>query len=113
MEMENVIALTNFNVPLLMRDRFDVICHASGKTRTQVLVSLMEDYIITQGSLILERTEELLKIDQAINEYWGLTRFRGGPVAELRNAHIARENALNSDSRPLSFFVSDGVDDEW
>ena len=38
--------LTNFNVPLPTRKRFDAICRASGRTRTSVLVELMTDHIL-------------------------------------------------------------------
>jgi hypothetical protein len=43
--------LTNFNVPITTRKRFDVICHASGRTRTSVLVELMTNYVLEEGKL--------------------------------------------------------------
>ena len=49
-------SLTNFNAPDTVRQRFDAICHASGRTRTSVLVELMTDYILHQSQLLATRT---------------------------------------------------------
>lgn len=37
--------LTNFNIPADMRSRLDEACMASGRTRTSVLIELIEGYI--------------------------------------------------------------------
>lgn len=47
--------LTNFNVPSTIRSKFDQICQISGRTRTSVLVELMEDYVLTKGPAITDR----------------------------------------------------------
>lgn len=58
--------LTNFNVPLRTRKRFDEVCHASGRTRTSVLVELMEDFILNQGKVIAERTKRFEEVDHSL-----------------------------------------------
>lgn len=60
--------LTNFNVPLRTRKRFDEVCHASGRTRTSVLVELMEDFILKQGQVIAERTKRFQEVDHSLRE---------------------------------------------
>ena len=51
--------LTNFNVPSTTRSRFDQICQMSGRTRTSVLVELMEDYVLTKGPAISDRIKAI------------------------------------------------------
>lgn len=49
-------SLTNFNAPDTVRQRFDAICQASGRTRTSVLVELMTDYILHQSKHLATRS---------------------------------------------------------
>ena len=70
------IQLTNFNVPSDTRRRFDAICHASGRTRTSVLVELMEQFILNQGPLLAERAKRLQEVDHSIRENQRIMGFR-------------------------------------
>lgn len=54
--------LINFNVPLSIRHRFDEVCRASGRSRTSVLVELMESYVLTQGKVLADRHVEIRKV---------------------------------------------------
>jgi hypothetical protein len=65
-------SLTNFNVPISTRKRFDAICHASGRTRTSVLVELMTRYVLEEGRRLVERQKELGDLDVRFQESLGL-----------------------------------------
>ena len=67
--------LTNFNVPLPTRKRFDAICRASGRTRTSVLVELMTDHILKEGRRLTDQQSELEQIDSAIGKSRSVKRF--------------------------------------
>lgn len=65
-------ALINFYVDVTTKARFDGICRASGKTRTQVLVALMEDHIIRSKTILEARLAKLKEADgilSAIDNY--------------------------------------------
>lgn len=68
--------LTNFNVPLRTRQRFDEVCHASGRTRTSVLVELMEQFILNQGPILAERAKRFQEVDHSIHENRRIMGFR-------------------------------------
>ena len=67
--------LTNFNVPLPTRKRFDAVCRASGRTRTSVLVELMSDHILKDGRRLTDQQSELEQIDAAIGKSRSVKRF--------------------------------------
>ena len=60
--------LINFNAPDPIRIRFDKVCQLSGRTRTSVLVELMNAYVTTKGAELKEQNERYLLIDQAIRQ---------------------------------------------
>lgn len=68
--------LLNFNAPVSVRKRFDAICHASGRTRTSVLVELMTNYVIQEGERLVERQKQLGDIDDQFMESKGLRGSR-------------------------------------
>ena len=81
-------SLTNFNVPIGTRTRFDQICELTGKTRTSVLIELMERHIIEQR--ILAETPSTLQ--DLANEY-GISRERvrqieQNALSKLRNVMV-------------------------
>ncbi len=69
-------SLTNFNVPNSTRKRFDAICHASGRTRTSVLIELMTNYVLEEGKRLVARQKELGDLDVQFQESMEL---RGAP----------------------------------
>ena len=64
--MKPDLTLINFNVPILTKMRFDAICQISGKTRTAVLVELMNDFILSQSDLLTHRSRQFDLIDTAL-----------------------------------------------
>jgi len=105
------ITLTNFNVPVDMKRRFDVICHASGRTRTSVLVQLMTDYVLEEGKRLMERQRQLGDLDNRFSESTGLT----GSIRLLDRPHrntLSHWQTPASDEFDLpSSFHSDGRED--
>lgn len=58
--------LINFWVDNVTRIRFDGVCRVSGKTRTQVLVSLMNEHIIRSKPILEARYEKLREADDTL-----------------------------------------------
>lgn len=65
-------SLVNFNAPIDVRKRFDAICNANGRTRTSVLVELINNYILQEGRRLIKRQEELGVLDKRFQESMGL-----------------------------------------
>lgn len=108
----NETILTNFNVPFGVRQRFDDICHASGRTRTSVLVELMNDYVLSQGQLLVNRAAELAKVEESISEthrIFGLGRHSGNLSERDRFAVHTRSESEFDLPQPM---MSDGWE-EW
>lgn len=83
------ITVINFNSPRATRDRFDALCRASGKTRTAVLVELMEGYILTQARVLAERKRELSQVDQSLERRGqNSTNWHNGPPELFRTDGI-------------------------
>jgi predicted DNA-binding protein len=68
--------LINFNVPRGIRQRFDDVCRSSGRTRTSVLVEMMEHYIMSQGKNLATRNEEFEKVDQTLEKSRRIMGFK-------------------------------------
>ena len=58
--------MINFYVREVTRSRFDEVCRAGGKTRTQVLNELMEDFVIASTAALEKRCQELNAADERI-----------------------------------------------
>lgn len=58
--------LINFYVSRTTRSRFDGICRASGKTRTQVLVALMNEYVSRSQPILEAHYEKLKEADRTL-----------------------------------------------
>lgn len=58
--------LINFYVDRVTTSRFDAICSASGKTRTQVLVALMNEHIIRSKPILEAKFEKLKEADNLL-----------------------------------------------
>lgn len=61
--MTNDTTLINFNAPNSTRLRFDKVCQLVGRTRTSVLVELMNGYILTKGNEITATNHKMKIID--------------------------------------------------
>lgn len=101
-------SLTNFNVPIPLRSRFDAICHASGRTRTSVLVELMTDYILHQSQLLATRNQGFKLVDQTLGENSALMRDRQIWGNQSRSHRDAIQKRSNEDLAPPGFLVSYG-----
>jgi hypothetical protein len=88
--------LINFNAPDPIRVRFDKVCQLSGRTRTSVLVELMNAYVISKGNELKDENEKYQLIDQAIRQR-----------DEFDQPSI---NTSGYDNHPPMFFSSDGGD---
>jgi hypothetical protein len=89
-------ALINFNAPDPIRVRFDKVCQLSGRTRTSVLVELMNTYITTKGAELTKENERYQLIDQAIRQR-----------DEFDHPSLGRSSF---DNAPPMFFSNDGGD---
>lgn len=104
--------LTNFIVPDHIKSRFDEVCRASGRTRTSVLVEMMENYTLSQGRILADRNEEFEKVDQTLEKSRRMMGFKEFLAHEARKEEIARQNRSYSSFDLPSPMMSDGRD-EW
>lgn len=79
MDHKQAKVLINFLVPMATKNRFDAICRINGRSRTQVLIDLMNQHIVRTSPLLEARYEKLKNADQtlaAIEEYQAELRER-------------------------------------
>jgi len=100
--------LTNFNVPLDTRRRFDAICHASGRTRTSVLVELMTDYILHQSKHLATRNHQFQMVDELLGENSVSEGARSFPSDQTVNSRNTIQSRSNKEFDLPDFLVSDG-----
>jgi hypothetical protein len=103
--------LTNFNVPITTRKRFDVICHASGRTRTSVLVELMTNYVLEEGMRLIERQKELGELDMRFQESLGLRGSSNKMETSNRATQSPRQTLVDRDFEIVDPIYSDGRGD--
>ena len=103
--------LINFNVPNEMRQRFDVVCHASGKTRTSVLIELMTHYVLNEGKRLIERQKEFGDFDRSFQESKGLRGSRNRMDADNLFTQSARQTWGEEGFELPSPIMSDGRED--
>lgn len=108
----NETILTNFNVPFGVRQRFDDICHASGRTRTSVLVELMDDYVLNQGQLLANRAVELAKVEESISETHRIFGIGRNPGNQTKGDRLAVHTRSESEFDLPQPMMSDGWE-EW
>lgn len=106
MQIEPV--LTNFIVSKDTRKRFDGTCRFIGRTRTSVLVELMEQFVIQKAPEIAKRNSEIEKADKVIQESNRILGFPELLEENKRMRHSGIQEAENSDFEPASLFFSDG-----
>lgn len=108
---EKTNSLINFIVPNSIRFRFDDTCRANGRTRTSVLVELMDHYVLSESQNLarkiveLEHADEILKKARLRHEIgrspvFG-TDWNRDPVSWRSNRH----------PEPFFFGISDGRED--
>ncbi len=105
-------SLTNFNVPITTRTRFDQICELSGRTRTSVLIQLMERHIIEQGKVLESQNRQFEWIDEIITRFHPFERSAGCSVPLNTLSGIGRQNRLKAEFDLPDPMVSDGRE-EW
>ena len=90
-------SLTNFNVPITTRTRFDQICELTGRTRTSVLVELMERHIIEQGKVLESRNREIEKVDDTLRRSRRIMSFKEFLRSNHQPNRIGRQRGLKPD----------------
>ncbi|MCZ8325399.1 MAG: hypothetical protein O9283_09075 [Sphingomonadaceae bacterium] len=101
-------SLTNFNAPDTVRQRFDAICHASGRTRTSVLVELMTDYILHQSQHLATRNHQFQMVDELLGENTASKGARSFPSNQTRSSRDTTQTRSNREFDLPDFLVSDG-----
>lgn len=104
-------SLTNFNAPIPLRSRFDAICHASGRTRTSVLVELMTDYILHQSQLLATRSHQFQMLDELLGENSVSKDERSFPSNQPLASRNTTPTRSNREFDLPDFLVSDGQGD--
>lgn len=66
MDHSQAKVLINFLVPKATKNRFDAICRINGRSRTQALIDLMNDYIVKTSPLLEARYEKLKNADHTL-----------------------------------------------
>jgi hypothetical protein len=89
-------SLTNFNVPIETRVRFDQICELAGRTRTSVLVELMESFILLQGVVLEERNRKLEQLDQTLEKSRRIMSFKEFLGSDPQSQTTTHENRSKS-----------------
>ncbi len=102
------VHLTNFNVPSDTRRRFDAICHASGRTRTSVLVELMTDYILHQSKHLATRNHHFQMVDELLRENTVSKGAKSFPSSQTRSCRNTTQTRSNEECDLPDFLVSDG-----
>ena len=90
-------SLTNFNVPIITRTRFDEICELSGRTRTSVLVDLMERHIIEQGKVLESRNRQIEKVDNTLRKSRRIMSFKEFLRSNPQTNRIGRQRGVKPD----------------
>lgn len=103
-------SLTNFIVPDALKSRFDAICHASGRTRTSVLIEMMEGYVIEQGSALATKTQQLRELDRIIEENRLLNCSVDDRDDRPDRSSYGFQGRAKCVLEPLSPFMDDGLD---
>ena len=73
--MKNEYNLINFNIPNNLKRKFDSICSTIGKTRTAVIIELMDGYITRQTRLLVESSEGSTNVVSTVPEKRRLMTF--------------------------------------
>lgn len=66
MDRNQAKVLINFLVPKATKNSFDAICRINGRSRTQVLIDLMNQHIVRTSPLLEARYEKLKNADHAL-----------------------------------------------
>jgi len=103
--------LINFNTPIDVRKRFDAICHASGRTRTSVLVELMTNYVLQEGRRLMDRQNTFQDLDKRFQESLDLRGSRSKVETSHRSIHSPRQTWGDQDFDLPDPIYSDGRDD--
>jgi len=103
--------ITNFNAPKELRKRFDETCRMRGKTRTTVLIELMEHYVLSQAPVIFNLNERFVKLDQIIANFRRTIDLAESTQEYKDHARQGVNVEPDYDEEPLPMFFSDGRED--
>lgn len=93
--MTKKYSLINFNLPKSTKDRFDEMCRLSERTRTSVLVDMIDSFILVKGIQLEEENKTLKKVDQAISERRRLMSFK---------EYVHEQKSGDQNQEPLAIF---------
>lgn len=102
--------LINFNVPTPVREQFDAICRVRGRTRTSVLLDLMNSYIFDQSKLLAEQAHRMAALDMALGQCFDVNLNRSEACHNVPCDRPALKIAGNSEFEPFGWLHSDGQD---
>lgn len=74
--MKEEKVLINFQIPISMKERFDRFCEITGKSKTSVLNSLVEDHLLNQISEMEQKVNDLSTLDNQLTRFPRVMRFR-------------------------------------
>lgn len=105
-------SLVNFNAPIAVRKRFDALCMANGRTRTSVLLELMQNYVLAEAKRLAALEQELCSLDEYFQKSQVLNKVHQHSLQKPQNCNSFWENkGSHENDLPTSFF-SDGLE-EW
>ncbi len=88
--------LINFNIPNEMRSRFDEVCVAGGRTRTSVLIELIQSYIQHHEMTNSQTMDRYLRGDRSQRKNRRLKTFKEFLADQLPKRHNADQNRPES-----------------
>ena len=110
-EGDDMSRLINFMAPDDLISPMDQICHSIGRTRTSVILELIENFIADQIPLISNKNEKLKQAKVILEENRRLSDVRR---QNLISSHIQRhdhlENHMPDDMELPSIFMSNGYE---
>lgn len=103
-------SLVNFNAPIVLRKRFDALCYANGRTRTSILLELMNNYVHEEGRRLIERQKELGDLDKRFQESLGLQCSSKAVATYHRSIHSPQQTWGDREFDLPEAIYSDGLE---
>jgi predicted transcriptional regulator len=104
--------LINFNLSKPIKERFDYICRENGRTRTSVLVDMITEYLIREGTRLADQQALINDVDAALEKSKGLMGYRNPIDTNYHSTCSVRQTWGDNDLDLPSPMLSDGRE-EW